>query len=136
MRIAIALVTTALATVPAIADIVIGRDNGGVVRAYQAKVQALHSSGERVVIDGVCASACTLHLNLPRNQICATRRAVFVFHSATDAQFGIPSWRTNDEVMNAFPPHVRVAIGQRGGLWLNPISIRGTALVPACRGHQ
>lgn len=132
MRTLAAVLALAL-TSPALADIRIGRDLGGNVRDYQSRVQALHHSGERVRIDGVCASGCTLHLNLPRHQICATPRATFVFHSATDAQFGLPNWSVNEELMNAYPPHVRLAIGQRGGLWLKEISIRGTALVPACR---
>ena len=40
-------------------------------------------SGERVVIDGPCLSACTLVLStVPSNRICVTRRAVLGFHAA------------------------------------------------------
>lgn len=129
---AIALIVAILAGV-ARADIRIGADPGGVVSAYQARVAAARASGERVVVDGVCASACTLYLNLPASQICATPRAVFVFHSATDELLGLPDWRGNEQLMNAYPPHVRLAIGQRGGLWLTPIRIKGTALAPRCK---
>ena len=37
-------------------------DHGGEIGAYLAKYHALRISGERVVIDGICASACTMLL--------------------------------------------------------------------------
>jgi len=40
-------------------------------------------NGEQVMIDGTCASACTMLLGvIPRNRICVTPRAVLAFHSA------------------------------------------------------
>lgn len=115
------------------ADVIIRNDRGGEMRAYQARVESVRASGERVIVDGICASACTLFLNLPAGQLCATARARFIFHSAADAQFGIPDWRANEALMNAYPPRVRLEIGRRGGLWLTPIAISGTAIAPACR---
>jgi hypothetical protein len=44
----------------------------------------VRSTGERVVVDGDCLSACTLVLGLvPSNQVCATPRARFGFHVAS-----------------------------------------------------
>ena len=44
---------------------------------------ACAQSGERVVIDGPCLSACTLVLmTIPEERICVTRRAVLGFHAA------------------------------------------------------
>ena len=44
---------------------------------------ALRSSGERVVIDGPCLSACTMVLGvIPRDRICVTPRARLGFHAA------------------------------------------------------
>jgi hypothetical protein len=58
-------------------------DPGGQIGGYLAKYEAIRDAGEPVVIDGACASACTLLLGVvPRNQICVTSRAVFAFHSA------------------------------------------------------
>lgn len=53
----------ALSIASAHADIRIGRDLGGDYRSYKSRILSLHHSGERVRIDGVCASGCTLHLN-------------------------------------------------------------------------
>jgi hypothetical protein len=44
--------------------------------------EILKSSGERVIIDGPCYSACTLVLSeIPHNQICVTSRTVLGFHA-------------------------------------------------------
>ena len=44
---------------------------------------AVRESGERVIIDGPCLSACTLVLGVvPKDRICVTPRAVFGFHAA------------------------------------------------------
>jgi hypothetical protein len=40
----------------------IADDTGGQIGAYLAKYRALKASGERVEIDGTCASACTMLL--------------------------------------------------------------------------
>src|SRR5262249_28097579 len=63
-------------TVPAAADVRITRDHGGTVDAYKAKYARLAAGKERVVIDGVCNSACTLVLGIvPLKRVCATPRA-------------------------------------------------------------
>ena len=44
---------------------------------------AIRDSGQRVIIDGPCLSACTLVLGvIPRERICVTRRARLGFHAA------------------------------------------------------
>jgi hypothetical protein len=59
-------------------------DHGGQVGKYLQAFAKVRSSGEHVVIDGDCLSACTLVLGLvPSNQICATARARFGFHAAS-----------------------------------------------------
>ena len=61
----------------------IAEDRGGQIGHYLQTFAALRSSGEHVVIDGNCLSACTLVLGLiPRDRICATPRARFGFHAA------------------------------------------------------
>lgn len=60
-------------------------DSGGRIGSYLNRYEALRKSGQRVVIDGTCASACTLLLGLiPHDRICVTPRAVLAFHAAWD----------------------------------------------------
>ena len=71
-----------LALLPARADVRIVSSPGGAVDAYLAAFARVRQSGERVIIDGPCLSACTLVLStIPRNRICVTRRAVLGFHA-------------------------------------------------------
>src|SRR5262245_17590543 len=67
----------------AAADLRILASPGGPVVPYVQLFEAVRQSGERVVIDGPCFSACTLVLSIvPGNRICVTRRAVLGFHAA------------------------------------------------------
>jgi hypothetical protein len=118
---------------PAAADIRITGDSGGDLRVYRARVDAARLTGERVVIDGLCASACTLWLTLPANQICATPRGRFLFHWATDARLGLPDRAATERLTDEYPPHVRRFIVGRGGLWLEPIIVSARTLASACR---
>jgi hypothetical protein len=68
---------------PASATILITGDPGGAVIAYVERFLAARASGEPVIIDGPCLSACTLAIGiLPRGQVCATPKAVLGFHAA------------------------------------------------------
>ena len=56
---------------------------GGQVGPFLDLFDQVRASGERVVIDGPCLSACTLVLSVvPNDRICVTRRAVLGFHAA------------------------------------------------------
>jgi hypothetical protein len=47
--------------------------------------EELSASGQSVMIDGLCALACTIVLAaLPRDKICVTSKANLVFHAAWD----------------------------------------------------
>ncbi|MDU1666734.1 MAG: hypothetical protein E6833_10985, partial [Bradyrhizobium sp.] len=49
----------------------IADDRGGRIGTYVDKYQGLRSSGEYVIIDGLCASACTIVLGaIPHEKIC------------------------------------------------------------------
>ena len=77
-----ALIATTMAT-GASATMRISDDVGGRIGAYVDQYSDVRNSGERVVIDGACLSACTLVLGIvPRNRICVTRRAMLGFHAA------------------------------------------------------
>ena len=69
----------------------IAQDAGGRIGAYIDRYQGVRGSGERVIIDGVCASACTIVLgSVPHDKICVTSRARLGFHAAWDFGFGRP----------------------------------------------
>jgi len=61
----------------------IGQDRGGRMGVYVDKYQGLRSSGEMVIMDGDCLSACTIVLgSVPHDRICVTSRAKLGFHAA------------------------------------------------------
>ena len=86
MRISAVVIGAVLAAAsvpPASAAMRIVGDGGGQIGPYLERLAALRSSGEQVVIDGPCLSACTLVLGvIPRERICVTRRARLGFHAA------------------------------------------------------
>jgi len=120
---AVALLAATLSAAAAV--VTLKDDRGGNIGAYWARFTALRDSGDRVVIDGVCSSACTLVLGLvPAERICVTRNAALGFHAAwRPGLFGIqiinePATRT---LMNAYPAPIRQWIARNGGL--NPWTI-------------
>ena len=85
MRIAALLgaVVAALTISNASAAVRIKADPGGQIGPYLENLALLRSSGEKVIIDGPCLSACTMLLGvIPRNRICVTPRARLGFHAA------------------------------------------------------
>ena len=128
------------AMLPARADVRIVSSPGGAVDAYLSAFARVRQSGERVVIDGPCLSACTLVLStIPRNRICVTRRAVLGFHAPRwfDPRTGYTTRATEATrtVTASYPLGVRAWIKKRGGLTQKVIFLRGnelTALYPRC----
>ena len=93
----------------AAADVRIFGDPGGEVSSYINKYEQIRASGERVVIDGPCLSACTLVTGLvPRDHICVTQRAVLGFHAASYyddvSRSLVPTRRGSRLVMSFYPP--------------------------------
>jgi hypothetical protein len=122
------------------ATIWITNDRGGTILDYAERFRQLRASGEQVVIDGNCRSACTMVIGLiPRGQVCATPRAVFGFHAAfrrTSDGGTVASTDATKFMMSAYPPEVRNWINQRGGLTTQMIFLTGSelaAFVPTCK---
>ena len=68
---------------PLHAEVRILASPGGEIGSFLDLFARVGASGERVVIDGPCLSACTLVLTtVPASRICVTRRAVLGFHAA------------------------------------------------------
>jgi len=109
-------------TVPAMAEYRITRDHGGHVDAYKERFERLRMKGERVVIDGICNSACTLVLGIvPLNRICVTPRASLGVHEAYidkrwTAGFRVASTSGTQDLLNHYPPALKAWIRRRGGL--------------------
>jgi hypothetical protein len=121
MRLPLTLALLMLATA-AQADLRITGDTGGYVEAYRARYEQVRNSGKRVIIDGVCNSACTMVLGIvPRNRICVTPRASLGFHKAyydTHYTFGIKvaSEEETSELMAYYPLEVKDWLKRNGGL--------------------
>jgi hypothetical protein len=119
-------VTSASATVRIV------EDQGGPVGKYLQAFAKVRSTGERVIIDGDCLSACTLVLGLvPSNQICATPRARFGFHAASmpnnDGRL-VTSGLATQALWGVYPASVRRWIIQHGGLTSQMIYMEGRSL--------
>jgi hypothetical protein len=59
-RFVFAIALTLIAAVPAFADVRIMASSGGAVGGYLTFFSKVRQSGERVIIDGPCLSACPL----------------------------------------------------------------------------
>lgn len=133
------IVLALFAMLPARADVRILSSSGGAVSDYLAVFARVRQSGERIIIDGPCLSACTLVLStIPRNRICVTRRAVLGFHAPQWMDRNGHMWRTVEAtraVTATYPAKVRAWIKKRGGLTQKVIYLRGrelAALYPRC----
>jgi len=144
MRVRATLIIAAIVSITAItgasATMRISDDIGGRIGAYVDQYSQVRNSGERVVIDGACLSACTLVLGIvPRNRICVTRRATLGFHAAwMPGPNGkpVPSAVGTQALWDMYPSHVRQWINSRGGLSAKMMFLRGRELMsmyPECR---
>jgi hypothetical protein len=128
----IAALAGALTISPASATIRIAGDAGGQIGTYLQRHEAMRQSGERVVIDGPCLSACTMVLGaIPRNRICVTSRALLGFHAAYDLdQSGrqVTSRGGTSLLMDHYPQQVRNWIARRGGLSRRTMFLSGRGL--------
>ena len=137
-RVAVTAMLLTMNVSSAYAAVRISDDRGGQIGDYLAKFHALRENGDRVMIDGTCASACTMLLGvIPRNRICVTPRAVLAFHSAwTPTSEGEQiSSAGNYYLWSNYPPAVRKWIIQHGGLHSRIIYLSGaelTAMYPRC----
>ena len=110
----------------------IANDRGGRIGSYVIKYQRLASAGESVIIDGLCASACTIVLSeIPHDKICVTSRATLGFHAAWN--YG-PNGRTFTDpeatlmLYSTYPTPVRRWIARQGGLTPHIMFLSGKPL--------
>lgn len=117
---------------PWVAAMVIHDDPGGRIPDYARDVAAAHN----VVINGPCASACTLFLAHPK--VCATKKAKLYFHrpfrtNPDGSKRFSPAY--DEEYLSQLPVKVRVYVEKRGlsedGWWV--YSAQAIAWVGECR---
>ncbi len=140
MRILLAALALCAGITAARAEVRILSSPGGQVGPFIELFDKVRQSGERVVIDGPCLSACTLVLmTVPRERICVTRRAVLGFHAARSIDrrgrmYAEPE--ASRAVHEAYPEPIRNWISRRGGLTSRMLLLRGrelAAIYPRCR---
>lgn len=131
------LAAALFAAAPAFAEIRIIQSPGGQVGPFLDLFETVRDSGERVVIDGPCLSACTLVLSIvPDERICVTKRAVLGFHAARSVDrrgrfYAEPE--ASDVVLQAYPGPVRDWISRHGGLTSRLLVLKGRDLAAIYR---
>jgi hypothetical protein len=121
-----------LASQPAAAVVRIANDAGGQIGPYLDRLVSLRSSGQSVVIDGPCLSACTLLLGIiPHERICVTSRARLGFHAAWKPD-AAGNKRLSHEGTKAlwdiYPTNVRSWLSRHGGLKPQMVYLSGGEL--------
>lgn len=140
IRVIFVALTLCAGIAPAHADVRILSSPGGQVGPFIELFDKVRETGERVVIDGPCLSACTLVLmTVPSERICVTKRAVLGFHAARSVDrrgrmYAEPE--ASKAVHEAYPEPVRNWISRHGGLTSRMLLLRGrelAAMYPRCR---
>src|ERR1700737_395526 len=128
----LAVLLCGLVVPPARAEVRILASPGGQVGPFLDLFERVRASGERVVIDGPCLSACTLVLSMvPSDRICVTRRAILGFHAARSIGARVrlnPAPEASELGLEAYPAAVRGWIRSRGGLTSRLLLLRGREL--------
>ncbi len=115
-------------------------DRGGSLGQYLLKFATIRDSGERVMIDGSCYSACTLVTALiPKQRICVTERAKLGFHagwiSEQNGERAISVEGTH-LMYQMYPREIQRWINLHGGLGKQTLVLKGrelTAVYPVCK---
>lgn len=131
------MILTALFAADAGAAARIANDKGGQIGPYLDAFVNLRKSGERVIIDGPCLSACTIVLGImPRDRICVTRRAQLGFHAAWNpGSDGRPvlSRAGTKALWDLYPGEIRAWLKRRGGLKPKMVYLSGSELMSMYR---
>ena len=115
-----------------LAEIRIAGDQGGQIGRYVDRYEQLRASGQTIIIDGLCASACTIVLGtIPHDKICVTPNANLAFHAAWDLGAdgrSIANRGATRTLYSLYPLQVRHWIDSQGGLTPHMIYLRGRQL--------
>lgn len=118
--------------------IVIRHDEGGEVSKYAQRERAWEAQGRRIIVRGLCGSACTIYLKSP--YLCAEPTAQFAFHAShlQQGKLGAPvdDPESNSYMLQWYPSRIKEFLSSQGGLTTTPIFLEGRwmqQLVPPCR---
>ena len=117
----------------------INDDRGGSLGQYMIMFTELRDSGQRVMIDGSCFSACTLVTALiPKERVCVTERAKLGFHASWVDESGerAISKDATRLLYQMYPPKIQSWISRNGGLGPNTLILKGRELMafyPLCK---
>jgi hypothetical protein len=119
------------------AAIRIADDRGGKIGTYLDRYEAVRTSRETVVIDGLCLSACTIVLgSVSHDRICVTAQASLGFHAAYDVDANgrvVTNREATQMLYSHYPSPVRRWIAARGGLTSEVLYLRGKELMSLYR---
>lgn len=92
-------------------------DFGGSIAEYYRTYTDHRNSGDVIVIDGYCISACTVALALlPPHQVCVTPYAMFGFHSAWYGSESAPQFSLEGTqfMWQIYPEYIREILREKG----------------------
>lgn len=99
--------------------IITGFDPGGSIGTYMNYYERWYKSGEKLIIDGVCISACTIFLGYvgenETDRVCITSRGLLGLHQASSGETSDPIL-TMAMVRLIYPQWVQKWIQKIGGL--------------------
>ena len=117
LRLALVSLSLVFCAGNALADYVIRYDGGGDPKDYWDKYVAVRNTGEPVVIDGKCLSACTLVLSvIPRERICATNKAALSFHAARYKGTKVIYDKSTEIMFKTYPPDIQKWVREHDAL--------------------
>ena len=134
-------------------DYVIHLNPGGALFDFYEEVEQSIKKYPRIIVDGLCASACTLYLSHPN--ICSTEKGKFWFHAPWISvpkkpfifRHGIKIFVDRDRVVRSlklytilhkyimhtyYPWNVNKIIIEQGGLTRTWIKLKGTNIIQKC----
>src|SRR5262245_3369866 len=96
-------------------------DGGGELTVYEQRYRNMAATGELVVVDGPCYSACTMVLSfIPPSHLCVTPRALFGFHRAylkyRDGTRGPDDLVLTYKMFQGYPLNIQDWLLRRGGV--------------------
>jgi hypothetical protein len=114
MRRAVTVLAALLfASSPSFAALRISFDPGGRLIEYIEKYTMLRDAEAKIIIDGMCISACTLITGImPDDSVCVTQSARLVFHSAKGGD--LHSSEGTRLAWHIYPEKVRTILRARG----------------------
>jgi hypothetical protein len=111
---------------------VVKNDDGGFMHVYARRYRQISRTYKRVVIDGDCASACTLVLAyVPAERICVTRRARLGFHAPleeSDDGEWVHTAEATRHMTRMYPKTIQQWLAKNGGLKPDMVYLRGAEL--------